>query len=72
MQRRIRILDIVALTADVPQCGLVCGHVGTIVESLEGDTYEVEFSDDQGKTYAQAPLKPSQLMVLHHRPVKAQ
>ncbi len=71
-QRRIRLLDVVALTTDAPAYGLVRGHVGTIVESLEGDAFEVEFSDDLGKTYAQAPLKASQLMVLHHRPVKAQ
>ncbi|NJN47209.1 MAG: DUF4926 domain-containing protein [Candidatus Competibacteraceae bacterium] len=33
--------------ADLPECGLVRGQVGTIVEQLD-DAYEVEFCDDEG------------------------
>jgi hypothetical protein len=44
--------------------------VGTIVELLDG-AYEVEFSDDQGKTYAELALRPDQLLLLHHRPQRA-
>jgi hypothetical protein len=29
---------------------------------------EVEFSDDQGRTYAMAALRSDQLILLHHRP----
>lgn len=39
---------------------------GTVVELLDG-TYEVEFSDVEGKTYAELALQPSQLLILHHR-----
>jgi hypothetical protein len=31
--------------------------------------YEVEFCDDNGKTYAMVALKTEQLMPLHHAPV---
>jgi len=33
--------------------------------------FEVEFSDDDGKTYALVPMPADQLLVLHHRPVRA-
>ena len=46
------------------------GQVGTVVELLDG-AYEVEFSDDEGKTYAELALAPDQLLVLHHRPHRA-
>ena len=65
-----RLLDVVALLSDLPKEGLVRGQVGTVVELLDG-AYEVEFSDDDGKTYAQLALGPDQLLVLHHRPQQA-
>ena len=68
MSRIPRLLDVVALTVDLPDRQLVQGQVGTIVETLDGGTYEVEFSDDDGRTYATLALRPSQFMVLHHRP----
>jgi Domain of unknown function (DUF4926) len=65
-----RLLDVVALLADLPSQGLRRGQVGTVVELL-GGACEVEFSDDDGRTYAQAALAPEQLLVLHHRPTQA-
>jgi hypothetical protein len=65
-----QLLDVVALTEDQPTRGLVRGQVGTIVESLASDVFEVEFSDNHGRTYAMLALKASQLMVLHHEPVE--
>lgn len=65
-----RLLDVVALLSDVPAHGLVRGQVGTVVELLDG-AYEVEFSDDEGKTYAELALPTDQLLVLHHRPPQA-
>jgi hypothetical protein len=47
---------------------LIRGQVGTVVEVLSRGAYEVEFSDDDGRTYAQAALPAEQLMVLHYRP----
>ena len=68
----IHLLDVVALTADVPDKGLIRGQVGTVVEVLGPETYEVEFSDDAGRTYAQQPLRGDQLLVLHYEPQPAQ
>jgi hypothetical protein len=30
--------------------------------------YEVEFSDNQGRTYSAVPLRSDQLLVLHYGP----
>ena len=70
-QPTINVLDVVALLVDLPEHGLVCGQVGTVVETVGRETYEVEFSDDQGRTYAQLALKRDQLMLLHHHPMEA-
>jgi hypothetical protein len=70
MHTKPRLLDVVALLRDLPECDLVKGQVGTVVEILDG-AYEVEFSDDTGKTYAELALKPDQLLLLHHRPQRA-
>jgi hypothetical protein len=32
--------------------------------------FEVEFSDNEGRTYASLALKAEQLLVLHHEPVE--
>lgn len=70
MNETIELHDVVALTDNLPAEGLVRGQVGTIVEMLSPGVFEVEFSDDQGKTYAMLPLKAEQLIVLHHAPVR--
>jgi hypothetical protein len=46
-----QLLNVVALLTDVPAHGLRRGQVGAVVELLD-DAYELEFSDDEGKTYA--------------------
>ena len=61
----ISLLDVVALIEPLPQIDLLAGQVGTVVELLGKDTYEVEFSDDEGKTYAQLPLRREQILPLH-------
>jgi uncharacterized protein DUF4926 len=48
----MKLLDVVALTEDLPQKGLRKGQVGTVVEQLAPQVYVVEFSDLDGKTYA--------------------
>jgi hypothetical protein len=65
----IEMLSVVALLEDLPEEGLVRGQVGTVVESWAPNVYEVEFCDDNGKTYAMVALKGDQLMRLHHEPV---
>ena len=67
---RIALLSSVALLEDVPVRKLTNGQIGTVVEYLERDGEEallVEFSDDQGRTYAMVDLKPDQLIVLHRK-----
>lgn len=66
-----QLLDVVALTIDLPDEGLQRGQVGTIVEQLADLVYEVEFSDTNGITYALVALKADQLMTLHYQPLKA-
>ena len=64
----LEMLSLVALTEDLSAKGLLRGQVGTIVEKLAPGIYEVEFSDDAGRTYAMAPVPSSLLMQLHHEP----
>lgn len=66
----IRLLDVVALIADLPERHLLRGQVGTVVETLAPGVFEVEFSDDQGRTYAQSALLAAQLLVLHYQPLQ--
>jgi len=63
---RIKPFAVVALLEDIPQRGLRRGQVGTVVEALAPGVFEVEFSDNQGRTYAALALHSGQLMVLHH------
>lgn len=67
-QTRPSLLDVVALLQDVPERGLARGQVGTVVEGLGENTALVEFSDDEGRAYAIAPLPLAKLLVLHYEP----
>ena len=53
----IELLSVVALLEDLPESGLVRGQVGTVVESWAPGVYEVEFSDDNGRTYAMVAIE---------------
>ena len=66
--RELELLSVVALLEDFPGRGLQRGQVGTIVELLAPGVYEVEFSDDKGRTYASLPLRGDRLLQLHHEP----
>lgn len=63
------VLDVVALIEDFEAEGvrLKRGEVGTVVELWKDGVFEVEFSDDSGKAYAFAALKPEQIMKLRFR-----
>jgi hypothetical protein len=67
----VDILDVVALTEELPERGLHRGQVGTIVENLGPGIFEVEFSDDEGRSYASVALKADQLLILHYEPIEA-
>ena len=66
-KKSIRLLDSVALVADLPDRKLKRGEVGTVVEILAPGVYEVEFCDDEGQTYAELALRSDQLVPLHNR-----
>jgi hypothetical protein len=64
----IPLLELVAMTEDLPILKLSRGQIGTVVEYLERDGDQallVEFSDERGRTYAMVPLRREQLLVLH-------
>ena len=67
--RELEILSVVALLEDVAGRHLLRGQVGTIVEQVAPGVYEVEFSDDNGRTYATLSLRADQLLRLHHEPI---
>lgn len=62
----MQVLDTVALLVDLPGEGLSRGQVGVIVEALGNGVFEVEFADDEGRTYAELALETSQLLKLRH------
>ncbi len=68
MSQKPQLLDVVALTADLPEHGLYRGQVGTVVEELAPDVFEVEFCDDNGRAYASLALSQDQLMILRYQP----
>ena len=70
MNRPVQLLDVVALMEDLPDRGLNRGQVGTVEEVLDTDVFEVEFCDNQGRTYALLAVPESKLMVLYHHPVQ--
>ncbi len=64
-----KLLDVVALTVDLPQYNLWRGQVGTVVETLaNGAAFEIEFSDRNGRTYESLGLRPEQIIVLRFEP----
>ena len=67
----LKLLDVVALLVDKPEERLVAGQVGTVVELLAPDVYEVGFLDSKGRTIAVAELKRADLLLLQHEPVMA-
>lgn len=64
----IKLYDVVALTEDLPDHRLKRGQVGTAIENWEPGVFEVDFSDQDGITYAMVALRADQLMVLHFEP----
>lgn len=67
MKKEINLFDTVAILEDLPQRNLQRGEVGAVVEILAPDVYEVEFCDDEGRTYAMFALRGEQLVVLHNQ-----
>ncbi len=67
MQRiPVKLLDVVALLEDKPSENLAAGQVGTVVEALAPDVFEVEFLDSNGRTVGVVELNRKELLVLKH------
>ena len=63
--------DVVAILEEQPENALLRGQVGTIVETLAPGVFEVEFSDNEGRTYASLAFPAHKLLLLHHEHVNA-
>ena len=60
------VLDVVALLKDIPDKKLSKGQVGTIVEQLDENVFEVEFIDNQtGETIGLETIQSKDLILLH-------
>ena len=66
MNSQIELLSVVAALEDTAT--LPRGQVGTVVEVLEPGVFDVEFSDDQGRTFALVALRSGQLLPLFFEP----
>ncbi|MDE0142563.1 MAG: DUF4926 domain-containing protein [Caldilineaceae bacterium] len=65
---KFKLLDMVALTTDLPELNLSRGQVGTVVEVLaRGFAFEVEFSDPEGRALETVALRPDQLVARPHK-----
>ena len=71
MKQKVKLLDVVALTQEFPDRDLPLGQVGTVVELLAPNVYEVEFTDNEGRAFAELALRADQLLVLHYEPAMA-
>lgn len=64
--KTLKVLDVVALLKDIPAERLITGQVGTVVEQVADDVFEVEFADKQGRTLVMLPIHSADLLLLHY------
>lgn len=69
MNGKIKLLDVVALTTDLPEHNLWRGEIGAVVECHPDSAYEVEFVAEDGHTYALLTLRGNQLIPLRQKQV---
>ncbi len=67
MSADVRLLDVVALTTDLPDHDLHRGEIGTVVECHTDDAFEVEFVARDGYTYALVALHSGQILPLRQK-----
>jgi hypothetical protein len=67
MSLKIQLLDVVALTKDIPEHHLTRGEIGAVVECHSDQAYEVEFVAQDGYTYALVTLQTDQLIPLRQK-----
>ncbi len=66
MNEQIKLLDVVALLVNIPSKKLSKGQVGTIVEILDNNIFEVEFCNRLGETLFTCAISKEQLLLLHY------
>jgi hypothetical protein len=64
MNKKFKLLDVVALLKE--KSTLVVGQVGTIVEILDDENFEIEFSNTKGETITTCPVNYKDLLLLHY------
>src|SRR6266699_4206859 len=62
--REIKLLDTVASVDDLSEHKLKRGEIGTVVEILAPDVFEVEFCNSEGETYSELALRREQLIAI--------
>jgi Domain of unknown function (DUF4926) len=62
----IKLLDVVALLKEIPEKKLLRGQIGTVVECYTDTEFEIEFSDNKGKTISMLALSTDEIMLLHN------
>lgn len=67
MKDEIKLLDVVALTVNLPEYNLRRGEIGTVVECYPDDAFEVDFVAQDGYTYALVTLRADQLIPLRQK-----
>lgn len=60
------LLDTVAVLYDMPDKSLKQGQVGTLVELLGNNFYEVEFTNKKGETIFTKALNSNDFILLHY------
>lgn len=70
-QEKVELLNAVALTEAMLERGLRRGQVGTVVEQLAPDVFEVEFSDTSGRALQVLAVPADRLLILHHEAAEA-
>lgn len=66
MTKPLHLFDIVALLIDLPDEKISTGQVGTIVEELTENVFEVEFADAKGRTITSCAVAATNLLKLSH------
>ncbi|MSR59623.1 MAG: DUF4926 domain-containing protein [Planctomycetaceae bacterium] len=65
----VKELDTVVLATDLPEFGLECGDLGTVVLLHHNSGYEVEFLTLDGETVAVVSLGPEQVRPVGQREI---
>jgi len=64
----LALLDLVALTENLPAAGLLAGQAGTAAGRLADGVFEAEVCDEQGRGCAELALPAGRLMRPHCAP----